>query len=77
MKEDSIGISDLNNFKQDFGISMFRSVDNKPEDNNSVVVMSLRLNNQGWFVQIGMTSSNVYYRTYVLDSDTWKNWIKL
>ncbi|WP_072542863.1 hypothetical protein [Bacteroides mediterraneensis] len=77
MKEDSIGISDLNNFKKDFGISMFRNVENKPEGISAISVMSVRINNSGWFSQIGITSSKVYYRTFDLDRNVWKGWVAL
>lgn len=77
MKEDSIGISDLNSFKSDIGMSIFRNVENKPEGISALSVFSSRLNNAGWFSQIGLSSNNIYQRTFDQTNDEWSDWRKI
>lgn len=74
--EDAVGITDLNDFKKDFGYAIFRNVAHKPTNASALGVLSVRLNNAGWFSQIGIASDVLYLRTYKADTEIWSDWLK-
>ena len=73
--EDAVGITDLNDFKKDFGYAIFRNVAHKPTGTSAFGVLSVRLNNAGWFSQICI-STVLYVRTYKDDEKIWTDWLK-
>ena len=75
-KEDAVGITDLNDFKKDFGYAIFRNVAHKSTNTSALGVLSVRLNNAGWFSQIGISSEVLYVRTYKSDEKIWSDWLK-
>ena len=75
-KEDADGITDLNDFKKDFGYAIFRNVAHKPKNASALGVLSVRLNNVGWFSQIGIGSDVLYIRAYNSGEKIWSDWLK-
>ena len=75
--EDSAGITDINDFKKDYGYAIFRNVAHKPTNISAFGVLSIRITNAGWFSQIGFCNREIFYRTYKKDNNIWTDWIKL